>query len=190
MSAAVAHPIEARRLWKVEDLDVPEFAEGLYEIWEGELIEEARPSNRHNNNAIQVVIQFMAFCEGHNDLYLSGDNDGFIPARDPDMMLSPDAALYRIRPELPNAAHHAYAPEIAVEVVSPSNSVGDRMAKRLLHFKYGTEQVWEIFPESKTLEIYFREGRSLVVRSGVVKGEGIAEGLAFDLEKVFAGPFA
>jgi len=51
------------------------------------------------------------------------------------------------------------APEICIEVVSPSNSVKELSEKRDAYLAVGAVEVWIIFPQSKRCEFYGPQGR-------------------------------
>ena len=55
------------------------------------------------------------------------------------------------------------APEICVEVVSPSNSVKELSEKRDAYLDLGAEEVWIVYPQSKRCEFYGKQG--LIPRS-------------------------
>jgi Uma2 family endonuclease len=59
------------------------------------------------------------------------------------------------------------APEICVEVVSPSNSVKELSEKRDAYLAVGAVEVWIIFPQSKRCEFYGEQGRLSVSRYAV-----------------------
>lgn len=50
------------------------------------------------------------------------------------------------------------APEICVEVVSPSNSVKELNEKRDAYLASGAEEVWIVYPQSKRTEFYGAQG--------------------------------
>jgi Uma2 family endonuclease len=50
------------------------------------------------------------------------------------------------------------APEICIEVVSPSNSVKELSEKREAYFAAGAQEVWIVFPQSKRCEFYDKQG--------------------------------
>ena len=51
------------------------------------------------------------------------------------------------------------APEICIEVVSPSNSVKELAEKRAAYLAAGAQEVWIVYPQSKRCEFYDRDGR-------------------------------
>jgi Uma2 family endonuclease len=56
------------------------------------------------------------------------------------------------------------APEICIEVVSPSNSVKELREKTDAYLAAGAEEVWIVYEQSKRCEFYGRQG--LMQRSG------------------------
>lgn len=51
------------------------------------------------------------------------------------------------------------APEICIEVVSPSNSVKELEEKKSAYLAAGAEEVWIVYPKSKRCELYGSQGR-------------------------------
>ena len=59
------------------------------------------------------------------------------------------------------------APDLAIEVISPSNSFKNRNQKKNLYQKFGVREYWIIDPGNKTLEIYdFVSGENPVLYLG------------------------
>jgi Uma2 family endonuclease len=50
------------------------------------------------------------------------------------------------------------APEICIEVVSPSNSVKELSEKRDAYLAAGAQEVWIVYPQSKRVEFYGNQG--------------------------------
>lgn len=50
------------------------------------------------------------------------------------------------------------APEICIEVVSPSNSVKELSEKREAYLAAGAHEVWIVYPQSRRCEVYGPEG--------------------------------
>ncbi len=171
--------------FRVEDLDRPEVPEKGVEIIEGDLMVMAPAGKYHNRISHRLETLFEVFCKGKPELDFGGYNDGFLVERDPDSLLSPDASLYRYQPEK-EKTWLEFSPDIAVEVLSPSNNVREISFKRNLYLQAGSEQVWVADPESESIEFFFREGRRLIASDGeTVIGEGIAQGLQINLNEIF-----
>jgi Uma2 family endonuclease len=50
------------------------------------------------------------------------------------------------------------APELCIEVVSPSNSVKELAEKRDAYLAVGADEVWIVYPQSKRCEFYGKDG--------------------------------
>ena len=108
-------------LMTAENLAAPGVPEKFVELVEGELVTMTPAGHRHNRVGLNLAFLFRQFCMDRPQLDYCGDNNGFFIKRNPDTVLSPDAALYRARPET-GTTWLEFAPEIVVEVLSPSNS--------------------------------------------------------------------
>jgi Uma2 family endonuclease len=51
------------------------------------------------------------------------------------------------------------APEVCIEVVSPSNSVKEMQEKKEAYFAVGAQEVWIVYPQSKRCEFHGGQGR-------------------------------
>lgn len=173
---------EYRRV-RIEDLQEPGMPDKLVEIIEGLLVKMTPADHFHNAIAFRLQRLFSDFADAHN-LDVGYSDEGFLVERNPDVMFSPDAALFRKRDQLNTWLE--FAPEIVVEVVSPSNSGAELAYKREKFFANGTEQFWLIYPRERRLEILFRDGRvTTATGDATVEGEGIASGMTVDLKELF-----
>jgi Uma2 family endonuclease len=83
-------------------------------------------------------------------------NVGFVLERNPDTVLGPDVAFVAAV-RLPSEMPHPYfsgAPDIAVEVLSPSNRKKEIALKIALYFAAGGRQVWVVDPPHRTVTIH------------------------------------
>ena len=80
------------------------------------------------------------------------------------------------------------APDLAVEIISPSNSFKDRNQKKRLYEKFGVKEYWIIDPADRTLEIYdFGAGENPVFKwaeRGAVTSR-LLVGVSFGFEELF-----
>ena len=109
-----------------------------------------RPAFNHNRVAFRIAYLFERYLEGKpctviadgTDLYLS-DKDRFIP--DVMIVCSRDQIQW-------NGVHGA--PDLVVEVLSPSTAKNDRGYKKDVYAKYGVKEYWIAVPETKSIEQY------------------------------------
>ncbi|MCY3723691.1 MAG: Uma2 family endonuclease [Candidatus Poribacteria bacterium] len=77
-------------------------------------------------------------------------------------------------------------PDLAVEVVSPTDKHYDVTEKALAYLKAGTRLVWVIEPVAKTVMVYRSETDFTVLTSeDTLTGEDVVEGFACPVEKLF-----
>jgi Uma2 family endonuclease len=81
------------------------------------------------------------------------------------------------------------APDLVVEVLSPSTQERDRTIKAKLYFREGVKEMWIADPTAKTVEVLIR-GSDGFQRSGFYAGDAIVSspllpGLVIPLERVF-----
>ena len=79
------------------------------------------------------------------------------------------------------------APNLAVEVLSQSNTRGEMILKRQDYFAAGVELVWEIDPETRTIDVYTSTTnvRTLTV-ADTLDGGTVLPGFAVAVADVFA----
>ena len=87
----------------------------------------------------------------------------------------------------PTAPVPAIAPNLAVEVLSHSNTPGEMRLKRQDYFAAGVELVWELDPPSRTVAVYTSPTavRTLAV-ADTLDGSPVLTGFAVRVDAVFA----
>ena len=127
------------------------------ELINGEVVAmSSSPTFNHNRVASRIYRAFENYLEGKRctaiadgtDLYLTQE-DRFIP----DMMVVCD------RDKIRRDGVHG-APDLVVEVLSPSTARTDRMHKKAVYEASGVREYWLVDPENRTIEQHFlRDGR-------------------------------
>ncbi len=80
------------------------------------------------------------------------------------------------------------APDLAVEIISPSNAFKDRNQKRRLYQKFGVKEYWIMDPGNRTLEIYDFSSEETPILYLVGEGEvtsNLLPGLSFSFADLF-----
>jgi Uma2 family endonuclease len=96
------------------------------------------------------------------------------------------------RASILTAANAQGAPDLVVEVLSPSSHRQDEVLKRDLYERGGVEEYWIVDPEADTLKLFRREGdrfarpRLLSSRDGDVLGTPLLPGLEVPLSELLA----
>jgi Uma2 family endonuclease len=142
-------------LLTAEEFDNYPFEEDKrYELDEGELIEMTRPAYKHNQVMQKLLVELVLYFREHPiGQALISEN---LYALSPSTRRSPDVAIILgdRQAELENAKVIPIIPEIAAEVLSPSETPRMIHRKMRQYFEAGVKEVWLIDPESKEVEIW------------------------------------
>src|SRR5277367_2125715 len=144
----------AKTLLTAEQFDNYPFEEDKrYELDEGELIEMTRPAYRHNRVLAKLLFALTAYLEKNpSGEALLSEN---LYALSPNTRRSPDLAIILgdRHDELKDAKVIPIIPEIAVEVLSPSETKRMIMRKLNQYFAAGVKEIWLVDPEARKVDI-------------------------------------
>jgi len=160
-----------------------------HELQAGSLLSEPRPFPRHAQIQVRVARALAEFVERH-DLGVVLTDCGFLLSRNPDTVRGPGVAFVRRERYDPERAEREFfpgAPDLAVEILSPSNRPGDVHAKVADYLAAGSLLVWVLDPSRAGVEIY----RSLLAprrvgEDGVLDGEDVLPGLSVAVSVLLA----
>ena len=161
--------------------------ESRHELVAGILVAEPLPSPRHDRTFRRLLRLLGDFVATHELGEVFGET-GFVLARDPDTVRGPDLSFVS-RERLSNfddARFFSGSPDLAVEILSPSNRRGAIHAKVADYLAAGTRLVWVVDPERKSITTY----RTLLAPRRLesheaLSGEDLLPGLVIPLEAIF-----
>jgi Uma2 family endonuclease len=145
----------AKTLLSAEEFDHYPFEEDKrYELDEGELIETTRPAYRHNRVLVRLTARLFVFFETYPIGEVSNSENLF--ALSPSTRRAPDAAIILgdRRNQLEGAKVIPVIPDIAVEVLSPSETTAKIVRKLKQYFEAGVKETWLIYPEINDVELW------------------------------------
>jgi len=107
------------------------------------------------------------------------------PVRGPDVAFTSwDRMANRRRPDEPIPR---MAPDLVVEVLSPSNTPAEMDRKRGEYFRSGVRLVWEIDPRARTVRVYTSEtGVADLTAADTLDGGSVLPGFTLPLAQLFA----
>ena len=141
----------------------------LHELQGGVLIAEPQPFPRHAQIQARLAWLLLEFVAPRG-LGVVLTQAGFLLSRHPDTVRSPDVAFVRRDRFDADAAERAFfpgAPDLAIEILSPSNRPGEIHAKVADFLAAGSTAVWVIDPAREIASAY----RSLLAPARVGVGE-------------------
>ena len=155
-----------------------------YEYVKGELIPVPPTSVEHGKISINLILPL--------GLYVRENQLGDVYAPDTgfqigDRVLMPDVAF--VSPErMPDDLNKVFPtpPDLAVEVVSPSDVFRRVVRKALDYLEAGTKMVWIVEPTSQTVRVYRSETPIRVLGiNDTLTGEDVVEGFSCQVAQLF-----
>jgi Uma2 family endonuclease len=134
---------------------LPEEEGWRVELVRGQLVREPGPGPLHGTVDALLTARLVSWARsGGHGVVLS--NTGFIFARGPDTVRIPDIAFVSAarRPPYPARGWWQLAPDLAVEVVSPGNTLSELQGKVQEYLAAGTRAAWIVDPAARTIMVY------------------------------------
>lgn len=147
--------VTAQRL-TARDLEQMGSAGERLELIDGQLREKDGASQRHGEIEIRILLPVgrHVFERGLGEIYPSDTQ--FAIFRDPDVIVIPDVAFVRadrLPPEAERWHIAPFAPDLAVEVISPNDRYVEVMEKIARYQRAGVPVVWVVDPRRRAVEV-------------------------------------
>ena len=153
------------------------------------------PSRGHQGISVELTRQFANYLEGKKckayhapfDVRLF-EKDGDTP-EDVDTVVEPDLVVICDPSKLDDRGCKG-APDMVVEILSPSTQRHDRLVKLGLYQRAGVREYWIVSPEERTVQVFLYKDGSLLPhevysREDVAK-VNVLDGCFIELSKVFS----
>lgn len=169
----------------------PENEDKRLELIEGELIEMSPPGGVHGRIASKIAYYLFAHIQT-NPTGIVTVETGYHPANSSTILLSPDVA-YISRECAPQPFPDGYVPllpDLAVEIVSPNDSLKQTRQKTTIYLQNGTHLVWIVQPNEGGVDVCrSAQGRTVnmefVDREGMLDGERVLPGFTLNVADIF-----
>lgn len=162
----------------------PENSDRLFELIHGEIVEVV--SNGESSEIGMLIGGFLTvFVRQHKLGRVTGADGGYMVSGE---RYIPDAAyISKARqPQASRAAYNPLAPDLAVEVLSPSNDPSDMRIKVVNYLRAGCV-VWLVDPAQQHIEVYVPEQSPLVLTiSDTLDGGTLLPGFTLAVSEIFA----
>jgi Uma2 family endonuclease len=182
--AEIARPTQR---YRAQDLERLADSDKRYELLQGTLIEMPPPSVEHGLIVASLIAALLPFIQSHQLGQLMTET-GFQLASDPDTVRAPDVAFVSRARLMPRqGSYYPFAPDLAVEVVSPANSASAMQAKIVEYFEKGARQVWIIYPTSRTLYLYTAPKRVRILDANdTLEGGDLLPNFSLPIRELFS----
>lgn len=158
------------------------------ELSRGQLVREPRPGARHG----WLAARLFRAIDGHvreRELGAAVIETGFLLPLHPATVRGPDVAFIskeRLPPGEVPTGFWPLAPDVAVEVLSPSNTAAQMQEKVLEYLEAGSRLVWVVDPRSRTVTVWRPPARGRVLREEeVLDGVDVVRGLRLEVADIF-----
>jgi Uma2 family endonuclease len=171
-----------------EFLRMPEESAYRIELIGGAVVREPRPATLHGRIVALLTYVLQAHVQAHEAGIVLTDS-GFVLETDPATVLGPDVA-YVARERLPPSPYtetflHG-APDLAIEVASPSNTASALQDKVLRYLAAGARLVWIVDPRTRSVTSYQADGSArLYSGENVLDGGDVLPLLRIPLAEIF-----
>lgn len=158
------------------------------ELVRGRLFVREPAGLEHGDLAAQILITIGSFVRREKLGRVLAAETGFTLERNPDTVRAPDVAFVRASrwPSEPVTGFAEMAPDLAVEVLSPSESRVRSKQKVEAWLTAGTELVWVVDPKVNEVRVHRADGSvSVLTQNDVIDGEQVLPGFRLPVSEVF-----
>ena len=129
---------------------------GRYELINGEVyMMSPAPSINHQEISGEIFRQFANILKGKTCKVFSAPFDVRLNAdAEDDTVVQPDIAIVCDPDKIKNGKSCKGAPDMVVEILSPSSARRDQFDKFNQYFVAGVKEYWIVYPETKTVHTY------------------------------------
>ena len=161
-----------------------------YELVKGELRQMSPAGYEHGKIAMRLAAHLALHVETEELGEVYAAETGFIITFNPDTVLAPDVAFVRQERLDEVGKVKSYwrgAPDLAVEVVSPGDTVAEVEGKVTEWLDAGTKLVWVVSPKLHNVTIYrSRTDVTTLTEIDTLNGEQVVPGFRYPVAKLFA----
>ena len=180
--------ISAERFFEL--MEQPEYLDRVMELVEGELIEMSKPTRIHGVVTMRLAQRIANFVDAHELGEVSVGDAGFVLERNEhgkDTVRGLDIAFVsksRV-PDPPDFSWYEIGPDLAVEVISPSNKASDTHLKVMQLLSAGTRLVWLVYPLTRSVEAHTSDGATTLHESDTLSGGDVLPGFKIRVGDIF-----
>lgn len=180
-------PARTGTLTAEEYARLPERDDGYKdELVRGSVVCEPQPSFGHGLTSVRIAHLLMSFVERHPLGVVVGEA-GYVLERGPDTVRGPDVSFVsteRLRHR--GETFFEGAPDLAVEVISPSNTRRTVADKTRDYLAAGARLVWNVDPRRRTVTVHASDAETLVLTADeTLDGGDLLPGFSVPVRTLF-----
>ena len=160
-----------------------------YELVKGELIRISPTGARHGSLTSRLHRRLADYVEDRQLGVICAAETGFQLEQNPDTVRAPDISFVS-KARVPSTGipegYWPFAPDLAVEVVSPGDRYDEVLAKVMAFLAAGTQIVWVVDPKTRTVSVH-RSGQQvqLLCEGDALSAEPLLPDFSCDVSDLF-----
>lgn len=162
--------------------------EYVTELVRGVVVREPRPKRRHGLVQAELTYHLKGWAKRHGAEVTV--ESGYILSEEPATLRGPDVAVV-LEPRPSDGGPGGWvrdAPDVAVEVLSPSDASSAMQQKTLEYLEAGARLVWIVDPEARTVTVHRPDGSANILREHqTLTGEDVLVGFSVEVREIFEG---
>lgn len=158
------------------------------ELVRGELIMMSPGTGRHGTVIARIAYHLFGFVKTNRLGEVFDSSVGYVLARNPDTVRAPDVSFLRTeRLKIQNLdAFLEGAPDLAVEVLSPSNTAAQMREKMADYFAAGCRTVWIVDPLRRSVVVYRPQSSPVILtENDTLAEEELLPGFSLAVGEIF-----
>ena len=164
-------------------------SDGRYELVRGDVIELAPANDEHGEISINIGTAFNNYSR-QSGVGRTRSETGYRLEQNPDTVRGPDISFVLLPrgPEVTLTRRFvAGAPDIAVEVVSPSNTAAGMAHKVTEYLAAGSQRVWVTYATTRSVVVHRADGTTITYTGDdVITDEELLPGFSLPLAEIFS----
>jgi Uma2 family endonuclease len=190
MTSTTATQPQSKTLLTAEEIwSLPENG-NRYELVRGELVKMPPAAAEHGIVTGTLYLMLGGYIRTNGLGVTTIAESGYILSRNPDTLRAPDIAFVskvRIGSEGVPQGFWEIAPDLAVEIVSPSERPGEVQSKVDDYLSAGTRMVWIVHPGTRSLTVYRAPDQARVLTvNDTLSGEDVVPGFTCEVKAIFS----
>lgn len=183
-----------KRLYNVAELlEVNSQSETQYELMNGELIALTLNTFKEGNLAAKIGAKILTYVEQYNRGEVV-NGTGYILKHDPDIVCGPvvsyfSGAKLALAEKADEEGYLDFAPDLAVEVISPGDRAGEVFQKVQKYLAAGVPLIWLVYPKKEIVNVIRPDEPILMLsrkNGGKLEGYDVLPDFELPLENLFA----
>ena len=171
-------------------VEQPEYDDRTVELVEGVIVEMSKPGGKHGQIMMRLSVRLGSYVEARDLGVATTGETGYVLERSDigrDTVRGLDIAFIkkgRVPDELPESLLEL-APDLAVEILSPSNKSEDILSKIRQLLQAGTLEVWLVYPRNRRVHVHTLDGVKILEPGDTLDGGDILPGLQIPVSDIF-----